>query len=84
MFINEVPEHTYIGNGEGLLIQSFGSSYFSAPNNHYISLALNHLILDPTITRSLTIVSKLAKENFVYFEFHAIHRFVKTFGYSVS
>ena len=37
---NESLEKIYIGNGQGLPIQSSGSSYFSAPNNPNISLSL--------------------------------------------
>jgi len=38
---NESLEKIYPGNGQGLPIQSSGSSYFSAPNNPNISLSLH-------------------------------------------
>lgn len=67
-----------MGNGQGLHISSIGSSKFLShfhPND--VALKLNDLLLVPSITKNLVSVSKFAKDNNVYFEFHCSHCFVK-------
>jgi len=63
----EGPEKIYIGNGQGLPIQSSGSSYFSAPQNPEFSLALHQLLHVRTITKNLNSISKFAKDNSISF-----------------
>jgi len=74
----EGPDQTFIGNGQGLQIHSSGSSYFSSPYNSIVSLSLNHLLHVPNITKFFISVSKFAKDNSVYFEFHSNYCAVKS------
>lgn len=71
-------EQVHMGNGQGLTISSIGTSQFSSPFNSVVVLKLNDLLLVPSITKNLVSVSKFAKDNHVYFEFHASCCFVKS------
>ncbi|PNY03039.1 hypothetical protein L195_g026362, partial [Trifolium pratense] len=71
-------DQVYIGNGQGLPIHSTGSSVFPSPLYPNISLSLNNLLHVPIITKNLIIVSQFAKDNSVYFEFHADQCVVKS------
>lgn len=66
----EGPDQAYMGNGQGLCVSSSGSSKFNSPLNPAHTLTLHDLIDIPTITRNLVSVSKFAKDNMVFFEFH--------------
>lgn len=71
-------EHVFLGNGKGLPINSVGSTSFTsslAPNTY---LHLNNMLLVPQITRNLVSVSKFAKDNNVFFEFHPYVCLVKS------
>lgn len=70
-------DQVHISNGQGLDITSIGSSTFLSPSNPTVTLALNDLLLVPSITKNLVYVSKFAKDNRVYFEFHSTTCFVK-------
>uniref|UniRef100_A0A803P7H9 Reverse transcriptase Ty1/copia-type domain-containing protein n=1 Tax=Cannabis sativa TaxID=3483 RepID=A0A803P7H9_CANSA len=62
-------EKLFVGNGTGLSIQHVGQSLFSTPYSSKFVL-LNNLLHVPDITKNLLSVSKFAKDNKVYFEFH--------------
>nr|KYP43735.1 hypothetical protein KK1_034815 [Cajanus cajan] len=72
------PYQIFIGNGQGLQINGFGSSSFLSPINSQFSFQLNNLLHVPFITKNLLSVSKFAKDNCIFFEFHADHCFVKS------
>nr|KYP37003.1 Retrovirus-related Pol polyprotein from transposon TNT 1-94 [Cajanus cajan] len=74
----EGPDQIFIGNGQGLPIHSSSSSYFTSQNNPKMSLALHNLLHVPHITKNLISVSKFAKDNFVYYEFHPTYCLVKS------
>ena len=59
-------------------IHPSGSSHFTSPYNSCVSLSLNHRLYVPTITKNLISVSKIAKDNAVYFEFHSNYCAVKS------
>lgn len=63
-------EQVHIGNGQGLNITSIGSSQFSSPMYPTFTFALNNMLFVPSITKNLVFVSRFAKDNRVYFEFH--------------
>lgn len=63
-------EQVFMGNGQGLSINSVGSMFFPLPNNSTLSITLNNLLLVPHITKNLMSVSKFAQDNNVFFEFH--------------
>ncbi|PON68903.1 hypothetical protein PanWU01x14_092200 [Parasponia andersonii] len=65
-----------MGNGIGLSIQHIGSSNFPS-QFHTKMLSLNDLLHVPLITKNLISVSKFAKDNKVFFEFHPTICFVK-------
>jgi histone deacetylase 1/2 len=71
-------EQILMGNGQGLAIHSVGSGTLISPYKPHTSLALNDLLLVPTITKNLVSVSKFARDNKVFFEFHSTHCFVKS------
>lgn len=72
------PEQIFIGNGQGLDIQSSGSSVFYSPSIPHIPLTLHNLLHVPSITKNLISVSQFARDNSVFFEFHADHCLVKS------
>lgn len=63
-------------NGQGLSILSVGSTSFSSPLNPHLSL--NNLLHVPAITKNLVSISKFARDNSIYFEFHPNSCFVKS------
>ena len=67
-----------MGNGQGVVISSIGSTHLSSPFKPHTSLVLSKLLLVPTITKNLVSVSKFAQDNGVFFEFHATHCLVKS------
>ncbi|KAF7834841.1 Retrovirus-related Pol polyprotein from transposon TNT 1-94 [Senna tora] len=68
-------EKVYISNGQGLSIPNIGESYILA--NKDAILQLKNLLHVPSITKNLLSVSKLAKDNNIFFEFYANEVFVK-------
>lgn len=70
-------DQVHMGNGQGLAITCIGSSKFTSPSHPQTTLALNDLLLVPSITKNLVSVSKFANDNWVYFEFHPTCCFVK-------
>lgn len=65
----ESPDQIYMGNGQGLHIQSSGSSVFTSPIHPHTLLTFHNLI--PTITKNLLSVSQFCRDNNVYFLFDA-------------
>lgn len=63
-------EQVYMGNGQGLCINSVGSMNFPLSNHPNSSLMLHNLLLVPHITKNLMSVSKFAQDNRVFFKFH--------------
>ncbi|KAL4303387.1 hypothetical protein GQ457_10G023250 [Hibiscus cannabinus] len=62
------PGKLLVGDGKGLHISKVGSTILQACSRE---LVLHNLLLVPQITKNLLSVSKFAKDNGVYFEFHA-------------
>lgn len=73
----EGHEQIYIGNGQGLVINSAGSSQFLSQNHPHTPLTLNNLLHVPSITKNLISVSQFCRDNRVYFLFTADTCFVK-------
>nr|KYP40244.1 Retrovirus-related Pol polyprotein from transposon TNT 1-94 [Cajanus cajan] len=71
-------DQIFIGNGQGLQINGSGSSFFVSPINSQFKFQLNNLLHVPLITKNLLSASKFAKDNCVFFEFHANHCLVKS------
>ena len=71
-------EQVFIGNGQGLSINSVGSMSFSLPHKPHLSLILSNLLHVPQITKNLMSVSKFAQDNNVFFEFHPTFCVVKS------
>jgi len=74
----EGPDQISIGNGQGLNISAAGHSNFVSPFSPNVKRILKNMLLVPQITKNLISVSKLAKDNHVFFEFHANCYFVKS------
>ncbi|XP_029127015.1 uncharacterized protein LOC109796422, partial [Cajanus cajan] len=72
------PDQIFIGNGQGLHINGSGFSSFLSPIKSNFCFKLNDLLHVPSITKNLLSVSKFAKDNSVYFEFHSHCCFVKS------
>lgn len=70
-------DHIQIVNGQGLSITSLGSMGFPLNSYPNTSLKLNKLLLVPSITKNLVTASQFAKDNSVFFEFHANSCFLK-------
>ena len=73
---NNLVEHTPYygneqvhGNGMRLSIKHIGLSQFSSPFTSQL-LSLNYLLHVPKITKNLLSVSKFARDNNLFFEFH--------------
>ncbi|GMJ08730.1 hypothetical protein HRI_004542200 [Hibiscus trionum] len=64
----------FLGDGSMLHISQVSQFFVSV---HSRSLALNHVFTVPRITRNLMSVSRFAKDNLVFFEFHESCCFVK-------
>jgi len=75
-------DQMYIGNGQGLSINSIGSMSFSSPFSPNTTLKLNNLLHVPSITKNLVSVSQFCKDNNVFFEFHSNTCYVKSQGSS--
>ena len=73
----EGHDQIYIGNGQGLTIQSAGSSSFPSPFHPTTHLTLKNLLHVPAITKNLLSVSQFSKDNHVYFLFSADKCLVK-------
>lgn len=71
-------EQVFMGNTQGLSINSVGSMQFMLPNYHNMSLTLPNLLLVPHITKILISVKKFAQDNHVFFKFHPQFCLVKT------
>ena len=67
-----------VGNGQGLNISHIGHSNIILPHSSSRSLRLQDLLYVLSITKNLVSVSKLARDNCVFFEFHLFHCFVKS------
>ncbi|KAI5416370.1 hypothetical protein KIW84_041439 [Lathyrus oleraceus] len=65
----EGPYHIFMGNGQGLDIQSSGSSVFSSPIQPHTPLTLHNFVLIPTITKNLISASQFYRDNHVQFLF---------------
>jgi len=74
----ENPNQIYIGNGQGLSVQSSCFTKICSPLNSSFPLALNKLLHVPSVTKNLISVSKFCKHNHVFFEFHPNHCVVKS------
>ena len=68
----------HVGNGQGINISHIGHSNIILPHSSSRSLRLHDLLYVPSITKNLVSVSKLARDNCVFFEFHPFHCFVKS------
>jgi len=67
-----VSEMVKIGNNTCLSIKNIGFSTYTTPN-FSTKFSLTHLLHVPSISKSLLSVSKFARDNHVFFEFHADH-----------
>jgi hypothetical protein len=74
----EGPDQIYIGNGQGLPVISSGSSQFFSPLNPKFRFVLSNLLHVPHTTKNLISVSQFAKDDNVFFEFHADSCYVKS------
>lgn len=63
-----------IGNGKFLVISHIGSSQFLTSNKNFL---LNDILHVPAISKNLLSVQQFAKDNNVFFEFHANHFLIK-------
>ena len=68
----------HIGNGQGLSISNIGYSEVLSSSKTSHSLSVTDLLHGPSITKNLLSVSRLARDNGVYFEFHPTSYFVKS------
>nr|KYP49500.1 hypothetical protein KK1_028781 [Cajanus cajan] len=57
------PDQIFIGNGQGLHINGFGSSSFLFTIDSNICFKLNNLLRVPSNTKNLLSVNKFAKDN---------------------
>ncbi|KAF7802369.1 histone deacetylase [Senna tora] len=71
-------EQLHMGNGKGLLISNIGQSLVKSSFQPSLNLVLNNLLHVPSITKNLASVSKFAKDNSVFFEFHFDACYVKS------
>ncbi|GAU26016.1 hypothetical protein TSUD_64040 [Trifolium subterraneum] len=69
-----------MGNGQGVSIKSLGFSNFCSPHNSNVQLKLNNLLHVPNISKNLLSVSRFARDNNVFFEFHPHFCYVKSQG----
>ncbi|KAF7831079.1 Retrovirus-related Pol polyprotein from transposon TNT 1-94 [Senna tora] len=68
-------EQVHIANGSGLKISGIG---FSKLLTNGSTLKLNQILHVPDVSKNLLSISKFAKDNNVYFEFHSNRCFVKS------
>ncbi|GMJ02624.1 hypothetical protein HRI_003931600 [Hibiscus trionum] len=71
------PGKLTVGDGSGLLITKIGQSVLNTSDR---ALVLHNLMHVPCITKNLLSVSKLARDNSVYLEFHAKSCVIKDEG----
>ena len=71
-------DQLHVGNGQGLNIPHVSNSKITLPHSSSRTLRLHDLPYVPSITKNLVSVSKLARDNCVFFEFHLFHCFVKS------
>lgn len=71
-----------LGNGQGLSIKPIGYTHFHSPHETHTPLTLHNLLLVLDITKKLISVSKFARDNKVFFEFHADKCLVKSQAHS--
>ena len=69
-------DQIYMGDGTGLNILHVGQSSFTSTLSNKV-LTLHQLLHAPLITKNLLSISKFAKDNHVFFEFHPELCFVK-------
>jgi len=69
-------ETVKLGNGSGMPISHVGTSSLYSPQSN-MCLLLSNLLHVPNISKNLISVSKFAKDNHVYLEFHANYYYVK-------
>lgn len=67
-----------MGDGTCVPIKHIGHSSFQSPFNLTVSLQLNNLLRVPHITKNLISVSRIARDNSVFFEFHPNSCYVKS------
>lgn len=72
------PNNVVIGNGHILEVQIVGHSHFFSNLVSNYMLNLIGMLHMPSITRNLIYVTKLARDNNVYFEFHSNKCFIKS------
>jgi len=79
-FSNKISYHGHdvvkLGNDSSIPITDIGSACFTRPQTNIV-IHLRQLLHVPTITKNLISVSKFAKDNDVFFEFHANQYLVK-------
>lgn len=73
-------EQVHVGNGKGLCVKHIGYSCIKSPFDPNIPLSLNNLLHVPEIIKNFVSVSKFAKDNKVFFEFHPTYCSVKLQG----
>ncbi|KAF7808518.1 Retrovirus-related Pol polyprotein from transposon TNT 1-94 [Senna tora] len=70
-------EQVHIANGSGLAITHIGNSELISNSKTF---RLNQILHVPDVSKNLLSISKFAKDNGVYFEFHSNKCFVKSQG----
>lgn len=75
-------DQIHVGNGQRLPIHSIGTTLIPYTQTPHINLVLKNLLLVPSITKNLISVSKFARDNKVFFEFHDTYCVVKSLGTS--
>ena len=73
-------DQLHVGNGQGLQLSHVGNSNIILPHSSSRTFKLHDLLCVLSITKNLVSVSKLARDNSVFFEFHPFHYFVKSQG----
>lgn len=73
-------DQIFIGNDESLSIYGVGSSFFVSPHDSHITFKLNNLLHVPSIPKNLLKCSPIAKDDFVFLEFHPDKCLVKYQG----
>jgi len=80
-FSNKTSYHGHdvvkLGNGLGIPITDIGSAHFTLPHTNTV-IHLHQLLHVPTITKNVMSVSKFAKDNDVFSEFHTNQCLVKS------
>lgn len=76
----EGPDQLTLANGQSLSIVTIGSSVFKSPFSPNRKLILNDILHVPSLTHNLLSVSKFARDNSAYFQFHPDTCVVKSQG----